>query len=70
MLFVVAADGRTVRYATTFAGEGAQDARRDRWGNLVTVDAVATLRVLAPQAVPIAVDVAPDPACAGQPVTI
>ncbi len=70
LLFVVAADGRTVRYATTFAGEGAQDARRDRWGNLVTVDAVATLRVLAPQAVPIAVDVAPDPACAGQPVTI
>lgn len=70
LLLVVAADGGSVRYASTFAGSGAYGAARDRWGNVATVDRTAVVRIISPHTAPVVLDVAPAPHCAGRPVEV
>lgn len=70
LLLVVAADGSSVRYASTFAGAGAYGAARDRWGNVATVDRTAVVRVVSPHAAPVALDVTPPPVCAGRAIDV
>ena len=70
LLLVVAADGNSVRYASTFAGAGAYGAARDRWGNIATVDRTAVVRIVAPHAAPVALDVTPPPVCAGRAIDV
>jgi len=70
LLMVVAADGASVRYASTFAGSGAHGAARDRWSNLATVDRTAIVRILSPHAAPVALDAMPSPVCAERPIAV
>ena len=70
LLMVVAADGRSVSYASSFEGYGVEGAARDRFGNLVTIDRAAVVRTLSPHAVPVELAIAPETACAGAPVEI
>ncbi|MFO1317595.1 MAG: SBBP repeat-containing protein [Burkholderiales bacterium] len=70
LLLVIAADGSGVRYATTFAGSGAYGAARDRWGNIATVDRTGIVRIVGPHAAPVALEIAPTPACAGRAIEL
>lgn len=70
LLFVVAADGRSVAYASSFEGAGVEGAARDRFGNLVTIDRAGVVRTLSPHTVPVELAVAPEAACAGAPVEL
>ena len=70
LLMVVSGDGRDVLYATSFAGNGTMGVARDRWGNVVTVDRTAVLRILSTQSTPLELSLTPNPACAGQPIAI
>jgi hypothetical protein len=70
LVMVVAADGRTVAYASSFEGAGVEGSARDGFGNLVTIDYAAVVRTLSPHAVPVELAVAPEAACAGAPVEL
>lgn len=70
LLMIVAADGRSVAYASSFEGHGVRGAARDRFGNLVTIDRAAVVRTLSPHAAPVELAIAPDAVCAGQPVEL
>lgn len=70
LLLEVAADGESLRYASTFAGAGVQDIARDNWGNLVTLDSAAVVRTLSPQFAPVELALSAESICAGQPLTM
>ncbi len=70
LLQVLRADGRSVAYSTSFAGTGVQAMARDRWGHVLVVDRSGTLQRLAPQWLPLDVEVEPVPACADRALTV
>lgn len=70
LLIVVAADGRTIAYASSLEGDGIEGAARDRFGNLVTIDHAAVVRTLSPHTVPVELTVAPEAVCAGRAVEL
>ena len=70
LLQVLSADGHTLVYSTPLVGGGVvRDLAIDPWQSLV-VAAGSTLSRISPGAMPVAITVAPYPACAGQAVAL